>query len=481
LNAISMLGHWGYLAIFLAAFLESSAFMGLLVPGESIVVLAGFLSANGYLELGNCIVVIALGAVLGDSVGYSLGKSIGRDWFARHDRLFLFKRKHLLKTDAYFKAHGGKTIFWGRFVGLLRAMAPFVAGMAAMPYRRFFLFNASGGILWAITFTILGYFFGQSWQLIEKWSGRAGVFVLFAFAVLAGFGNLYRLLAANREDILAWFKGIALSPAVVKFQQRHPALVVFLVNRLSPRTYLGIHLTVGFMTSAIFILIFGKITEDVLTGDPLVAIDQWVVSHILYFRSPLATRTLEFLTSLGGSVAITIGSFSLAAYLLAVRRFDRALCLVAAIAGGNCLVAVLKAAVHRPRPLSATSLIQAGGWSFPSGHAMMSVIFYGMAAYFLVKAVRAWRLQAFFMAAAAFLALAIGFSRIYLQVHYFSDVAAGFAGGIFWLTICITGLEIYGIKVTQDSGMEEPGNLSVTSSQKDCVWPPRKLPPRPGA
>jgi membrane protein DedA with SNARE-associated domain len=102
LNAIGTLGQVGYLIIFAAAFLESSAFMGLLVPGESVVVLSGFLASQGYLEIGDLLWVVCLGAVLGDSVGYSLGKAIGRSYFERHKRLLFLKEKHLQKVDAYF-------------------------------------------------------------------------------------------------------------------------------------------------------------------------------------------------------------------------------------------------------------------------------------------------------------------------------------------------------------------------------------------
>ena len=107
MNKIALLGHWGYLLIFIAAFLEGSAFMGLLVPGESIVVLAGFLSSHGLLDIGDCLWVITLGAILGDSVGYSLGRVFGKGYFEKHDRLLFLKNKHIKKTERYFQRHGG--------------------------------------------------------------------------------------------------------------------------------------------------------------------------------------------------------------------------------------------------------------------------------------------------------------------------------------------------------------------------------------
>jgi undecaprenyl-diphosphatase len=446
MNIISSLGHWGYALIFLAPFLESSAFLGLFIPGETIVVLAGFLSAHGYLDLAGSMAMIALGAVLGDSVGYALGKAVGKEYFTRHERLLLFRKRYLDKAQGYFDKHGGMTVFWARFIHLLRATMPFAAGLSSMPYRRFLFFNITGGVTWAVLFTLVGYFFGQSWQLIEKLSGRAGVFILFLALVTGGFYALYRKIAVNRESILLWFREAASAPMVTRFRQRHPELVSFIARRLSPESYLGLHLTVGLSMSALFVWIFGGITEDILTGDPFVAVDQWVVGRVLYFRSGLATSLMETITRLGGIRFIAPCSLAIVAFLALRRRFAEAVAFAAAISGGSLLNVVLKAIIHRPRPISETSLAVAYGWSFPSGHAMTSMIFYGMIAYLLVRSIDPWRPRAFFIALAGFIVFLIGFSRIYLQVHYLSDVLAGYAGGLFWLSICITGLEVYAAK-----------------------------------
>ncbi len=446
LSIISTLGNWGYVLIFLAPFLESSAFLGVLVPGETVVVLAGFLASQGYLELGNCMIVIALGAILGDSTGYALGKAMGREYFLRHERLFLFKLKHLHKVEGYFARHGGKTVFWARFVHLLRALTPFTAGLSAMPYGRFALFNVAGGIIWSVCFTSLGYFFGQSWQLVERWAGRAGVFVLFMILVIALFVYLYEKLSKNREDIYQWFREIASSSIVRRFEQKHPGFVSFIARRLSPGSYLGLHLTIGLGISAVFMWILGGITKDILTGDPFAAVDRWVVGRVLYFRSPPATSVMEAITQLGGIRFIAPCTIAVVAYLLLKRHFDKATGFAAAIVGGSLLNNILKTIIHRPRPISATTLVDAYGWSFPSGHAMTSMIFYGMIAYLLVCAVHSWRLKTFSMALAGFIVFMIGFSRIYLRAHYLSDVLAGYAGGLFWLSICITGMEVYHVK-----------------------------------
>lgn len=442
---IALLGNWGYFLIFLAAFLESSAFLGILVPGETIVIIAGLLASRGYLEIGDCITIISLGAVLGDTAGYGLGRVFGREYFERHGSLLLIKAKHLEKVDGYFQRHGGKTIFFGRFIGFLRAMAPFAAGISKMPYGRFLIFNVTGGILWAIIFTLLGYFFGVSWQAIENWAGRAGAFVFFLLLVIIGFSYLYGVLLKRQAELYSWFRKkhsyIASAPQVKAFMAKHPSLVVFLTERLSPQNYLGLHLTAGFFLSAIFIVILGKIIEDILTGEPLVVVDRWVIEHILYFRTPSVTKAAMVFTQLGGTAMILSGSAMVSAYLFIKKRFDYLLTLLAAVLGGNILVLMLKISIHRPRP--ERPLVEAAGFSFPSGHAMMSVIFYGLTAYFLIRAVKSWRLQVFVVLTVVFMVFLIGFTRIYLQSHYLSDILAGYAGGLFWLTVCVTGLEIY--------------------------------------
>jgi membrane protein DedA with SNARE-associated domain/uncharacterized integral membrane protein len=451
-DLIELLGHWSYLVIFIAAFLESAAFMGFIVPGETIVILSGFLASQGYLRLGNCIPIIAVGAVLGDTAGYFLGRIIGRGYFERHNRLLLLKEKHIRKAEEYFRKHGGKTVFIGRFIGFLRAMGPFAAGMSRMRYRSFFIYDVAGGTLWAATFTLLGYFFGESWQLIEKWSGRVGLFFAFVVLVIAGFGYLYKKFAGRQKEVYAWFREryaeVISLPFVRGFITRHPRLVSFVRDRLSPGSYLGLHLTAGFILSAIFVWIFGGITEDVLTGDPLVKVDWWVMHNVRHLRTSIVTKIMTAFTHLAGGMAITAGSLVIIIYLLFRKRFDYLMAYISAIIGGSVLVLLLKVAIHRRRPVTETSLFGAGGWSFPSGHAMMSVVFYGMILYLTIRRVHSWELRVFMVVAAGFVVFLLGLSRIYLQVHYLSDVIAGYAGGLFWLTVCITALEVYRKKTT---------------------------------
>jgi membrane-associated phospholipid phosphatase len=263
----------------------------------------------------------------------------------------------------------------------------------------------------------------------------------------AGFSFLCGKAVRRKTEIFAWFKEmsgtLAAIPSVRDFRDRHPALVGFARERLSPEGYLGIHLTVGLMVSAVFVWIFGGITEDVLTGDPLVEVDRWVLSRVHYFQSPSTTAFMMACTSLGGNKMISAGALLVFIYLAFTRRFDSLITYLVTMIGGSFLVTVLKTVVHRSRPHAGIPLIQSGGWSFPSGHAMMSIIFYGMLAYLLIRNMQSWKLKVLIVAAAGFIIFVIGLSRLYLEAHYLSDVLAGYVGGLFWLTVAITGIEVY--------------------------------------
>ena len=185
-DLVTRLGHWGYVIIFVGATLESAAFLGFVVPGESLVLVAGFLAAAGALDLVPLLVVVTLGAVIGDSIGYELGRHLGRRWLTRFGPRLGFRPERLDEVDRFFDRHGGKSVLLGRFVGFLRALVPFVAGASRMPYSRFLFYNAVGGGLWAVSFVLLGYVLGASWYVAERWIGRASMIGLAMIIVIAG-------------------------------------------------------------------------------------------------------------------------------------------------------------------------------------------------------------------------------------------------------------------------------------------------------
>ena len=154
-------GIGGYLLLFGIVFAETGLLVGFFLPGDSLLFLVGVLAGAGQLNVAAIILLLIVAAVTGDAVGYWLGKRLGTAVYNRPDSL-LFKKKHLQHTREFYEKHGGKTIIYARFVPIVRTFAPFVAGVAHMPYRRFFSFNLFGGIGWVTLMVLLGYVLGQN-------------------------------------------------------------------------------------------------------------------------------------------------------------------------------------------------------------------------------------------------------------------------------------------------------------------------------
>ncbi len=153
-------GSWIYAILFLIVFLETGLIVTPFLPGDSLLFVAGTIAAAGELHVHALVLVLISAAIIGDSVNYAVGHYLGPRVFRFEDSHF-FKRAYLERTHAFFERHGGKTIIIARFVPIIRTYAPFVAGIGAMSYRYFLLFNVSGAILWVGSLTYAGYFFGN--------------------------------------------------------------------------------------------------------------------------------------------------------------------------------------------------------------------------------------------------------------------------------------------------------------------------------
>ena len=150
-------GTWTYAFLFLIIFCETGLVVTPVLPGDSLLFAAGAFAARGSLDLMVVFVLLAVAAILGDTVNYSIGHYLA----PRAQRGFRFiKKQHLDRTHAFFEKHGGKTIILARFMPFIRTFAPFVAGIGAMDYRRFIVYNVAGGLLWISLFVFGGYFFG---------------------------------------------------------------------------------------------------------------------------------------------------------------------------------------------------------------------------------------------------------------------------------------------------------------------------------
>jgi membrane-associated protein len=168
----------GLAGLVVIVFAETGLMVGFFLPGDSLLVTAGLFAARGDLDIVWLNVLLIAAAILGDATGYWIGLRAGRALYNRPNSL-LFRREHLLKTEAFYAKHGGKTIVIARFMPIARTFAPVVAGTAMMGYRRFAMYNIAGGFLWVLSMTLTGYYLGLSVPNIEENLHLLVAFVIF--------------------------------------------------------------------------------------------------------------------------------------------------------------------------------------------------------------------------------------------------------------------------------------------------------------
>ncbi len=434
---VSLAGPWGYLVIFVVVMLECQALLGLFLPGESLVLLGGFLAGQGVFDPPFLVFVISLAAIAGDSIGYELGRVLGLDWLGRHGRRLGVRQENLDRVRSFIARHGGKAVFASHFTHLMRALMPFFAGASRMRYRRFVAFNAAGCVAWASAFVAIGYLAGQSWRVAARWAGRAGEIVGGACVLAVALYWLWRWLARHEDDVVRLWRALACHPRVMALRRRFAPQVAFLRDRLSPQGYMGLQLTIGviFLVGASWL--FGGIAEDVAHGDPLTVVDRHVAIWLHRRTTHRMVWLMKAVTDLGAPVFVA-GVAGLAALLLAwTRSWYRLLTLALVLPGGMALDVLLKLAFRRARPDFGDSMAIFHGYSFPSGHAMAATLLYGVLAAFAVESLRRWRWRAGAVIAAIVMALLVAFSRMYLGAHYLSDVLGAMTAGAAWLALCL--------------------------------------------
>lgn len=458
LQHFSILGYW---IVLLVALLESLVLVGVFIPGTVVVILAGFLAAKGYLDVGDLIWFAAIGAMLGDGISFFLGKK-GTRLFRPNSKLF--KLSYLEKGEAFLKKHGTKSIFFGRFMGPIRPISPFVAGMFKMDTKRFYFWNFLSAIAWATLYVLLGYFFGQAWQVIAAWSTRIGIFILAIFVffiivyalrwlVIRKGKQIFELTVSLSRSIQ---QAIVSNPDIQKLVARHRRLLGFLQARLTQQRFSGLPLTLLLIAFLYTFILFVGLIEDFLTSDPIVAVDIRLANLLHVFRSPELVTIFLWATLLGKSLLVIIFAVLAAAALWLWRKRTYILPLWLAIIGSQVVTFIGKLSLHRTRPEGLVPVYVENSYSFPSGHATIAVAFYGFLIYCLIRGTKRWayKINALF---AGLVAIAvIGFSRLYLGVHFLSDVLSGYLLGLLWLIISISLVEWKNSRARQEMAITTP-------------------------
>lgn len=430
-------GWVAYAIIFALPALEASVFLGFIFPGEIAVLLGGVLAFQGRITLGGAMTAAVAGAIVGDSVGYEVGKHFGPRLLEGPLRRFV-KQDHRARATAFLRRHGGKAVFFGRFTAALRVLVPGFAGIAEIPYPTFLFYNAVGGAIWAVGFTLLGYLAGNEYRRVQHLAGRAGALLLALIVTVALIVFVARWIARNPERLRAWWNRMMQRPVLRWFR----APLALIGRRFQPGNALGLELTGGLVVIALLGIGFGKVLQDVSQHQNLFHLDAPLLNWLMRHTEGGVTTAMKVITIFGSSAFISIAAGLLAIWFMAKSRPARAFLIVVAPLGAFALERTIKAIVDRP-PLPVQPLVHTSGSSFPSSHATLAAAFYLVVALLLARATHSWRLKVIIWTVVISFIGAIGFSRLYLRAHWLTDVLGGFALGTAWMAVVASGLGVW--------------------------------------
>ena len=437
------LGPWTYALVGIAAFLETGAFVGLVAPGETTVIVGGVIAGQGEVDLIPMIGLVWVCCVLGDTASFYLGRRLGRNFLLRHGPRVKIDEQRLERVESYFDRHGGKTILIGRFIGLVRAVSPFVAGSSGLAFRRFFPYSVIGCGLWGTLFTVLGFIFYRSFDRVAAIAGQAALGFAVSVGFIVGVVVAYRRLRdpEQRRRLGAWARRQAqrpaLRPAAAVLRPVWQRVIAPVVAVVRPRVYLlsdrlapgglGLEFTTTAAIAGVGAYVFVLYTSIVTGGTRSVTgADRELLNIATDLRSPTAADILGVITDLGSLTVVTAVVLGAGLVLIARRRFVALAGLIVASLLIVFAVDIAKDAVDRARP--SNPLQSTHGSSFPSGHAAYSTIWVGVALV-IARTMPALVRDAALVGVAVLVAVAVGLARVYLRVHYWSDVAAGWALG----------------------------------------------------
>lgn len=425
MNWINANPNWAGLVVLIVAALESFLVVGLFIPGTVVMFGIGALIAAGSMELLPTLAWAAVGAIIGDGSSFFIGRH-----FHQQLRVMWPFRNHpemLNRSVAFFNQHGGKSVVLARFVGPVRPLLPAVAGMLDMSAKRFFIANIASAVLWAPAYVLPGVLFGASLGVAAEIAGHLALLLAVLVALLWFSWWLMRRIARSLQPhaqavqlgILDWSRG---------HRQIEP-LAAALLDPEHPEAR-GMTILSGLLviTSWSFLLIASHQTP----GSFMNNLDLYLFHWMQALRTPPGDRLMLFITGLGNSWVLYSFTLFSCLWLLWKRCWRATFHWAVTVVSVGLLTWAVKlfTMVERPPMLSREVL----GYSFPSGHASLSVAVFGFLAVIFARELRGnWRWVPYSMA--MFLVTAIGFSRLYLGAHWFSDVIGGWSLGAAWVAL----------------------------------------------
>ena len=395
-NLQGIIEQGGYILIFIITILEGLPIIGQFVPGHTTILIAGFLVKLDIFKLSIIIPVIVVSAMIGDAIGYFLGKKYGFAFFTKFGSIFFIKPEHIEKATRLVKEHPAKTIILGRFSPITRPLSPFIVGASGTHSRLFWVYDFIAVLLWAIPSIGIGYIFGASYHIVAPIFGKF-VFIAIIMGALIIWG--YRFVNKNFH-IFARYELI----------------------------------TLGLNLAGLYL--FFKTVQDAITDKvSLLELDLFVNSFFSINTNDWGVTFMKIVTDIISPTSIAIVCVLAIIYYIYKKNYYNLSIILLSTIGGYTITYTVKNIVERVRPESL--FILENGYSFPSGHASIATIFFILFIYLFVIKIKSLLWREILITSSVLMIILTSFSRIYLGVHWMSDVLAGIGLGLFWTTAMI--------------------------------------------
>jgi len=408
--------NWAGLLVFVTAASESIAVIGAIVPGTTILIGVGAVVGLGHLPMWPILIWSTCGAIVGDGVSYW----IGHRYRGRVVEIWPFSRRPQLLSQgtAFFDRYGAMSIAVGRFLPVMRAVVPVVAGALGMRPARFYTANVLSALAWAPLHILPGAALGASLAVVGGIGGRLVFLILGSVGLVIAGAWLLKEILGRFVPLLGWAQATAVAWA--KARTGHiPRLVLAALDPDDPTVGTVLILGIALIASGVG---FVGIAQGVIAQDAIVRADA-AFSHLIQsIRTPWGDSAMVMVTRLGDTLVSTSVAAAVVGWLLWRRQWRLAtgFCIALGLAAGS--VMALKAVLHVSRPMTFSS--GADAFSFPSGHATMAAALYGILAWLLSSCLSS-RWSALPLVLGGSLVGLIAASRIYLAAHWPSDVGAG--------------------------------------------------------
>jgi len=426
--------------IVLIATLDATAFLGFLVPGQTFVLMLGGLTSTGILSFTKTVVLVAVGAMLGDVISYTIGRFAPGMFTASDGK----KNKYIQTGSEYIQRSLITALIIDRFILPWRPIIPFVAGTMKIARYKVFVPAFTLDIVFAVSFVSAGYLLGRGVSIVAVLSGPMVATGIVAAVVVGVFwyaarhtvehGKSHAVFARKMYVVLREY--VSQLSLTRWFATHFVHTNRFIQARFANTSLMGLPLTVAAFMGILLVVSLSDVAVGVMGDQEVIAQDRALNLFFYTHQVSYLTTIMLIFTTVADKYVIT-ALLLLTLFVLYLKKLRQVMLPVVVVVTGAVLTTYLgKLLVARPRP--EWSQITELSFSFPSGHATAAMVLFGLLAFLLVRYAQSWSLKIHVLYGAVFLIGTIGFSRVYLGVHYLSDVLAGYIVGGLWLLLGIS-------------------------------------------